>query len=55
MRTGGKRFVKSVKLLKRTTQRLKDTWVRVSHNEQLTVLEAPLLHDCKAVDVLKRP
>jgi tRNA uridine 5-carboxymethylaminomethyl modification enzyme len=36
-------------------QRLKDTWVRVEHNEALkSVIDAPLLHDCRAVDLLKR-
>ena len=37
-------------------QRLKDTWVRVNHNETLSpTLETPLVHDCRAVDLLKRP
>lgn len=37
-------------------QRLKDTWVRVQHNPSLQdVIEAPLLHDSRAIDVLKRP
>ncbi len=40
----------------KTHRLLLDTWVRVGHNEQLsTVLEAPLVHDCRAVDLLKRP
>lgn len=35
---------------------LNDTWVRVGHNDALrAVLEAPLLHDCRAKDLLKRP
>lgn len=39
-----------------TNQRLKDTWVRVGHNDALQpTLEAALLHDCRAVDLLKRP
>lgn len=42
--------------IEKTHGQLKNTWVRVSHNEHLqTVLEAPLLHDCRAVDLLKRP
>jgi tRNA uridine 5-carboxymethylaminomethyl modification enzyme len=40
-----------------TTQALlKDSWVRVQHNDALqSVIEAPLLHDTRAGDVLKRP
>lgn len=39
-----------------TNQRLKDTWVRVHHNDALSpTLETPLVHDCRAVDLLKRP
>ena len=35
---------------------LKDTWVRVGHNDDLKhVLEAALVHDCRAIDLLKRP
>jgi tRNA uridine 5-carboxymethylaminomethyl modification enzyme len=35
---------------------LKKSWVRVSHNEALKgLVEAPLLHDCRASDLLKRP
>ncbi len=40
----------------KTNATLKDTWVRVGHNAALhAILEAPLLHDCRAVDLLKRP
>lgn len=39
-----------------TQQRLKDVWVRVSHNDNLKQkLATPLLHDTRAEDVLKRP
>ncbi len=35
---------------------LEDTWVRVAHNSQLSaVLKAPMQHDCRAVELLKRP
>ena len=37
-------------------QRLKEVWVRVEHNDALSgILEAPLLHDCRADELLKRP
>lgn len=37
-------------------QSLKETWVRVAHNEALSdVLDAALLHDCRADELLKRP
>jgi tRNA uridine 5-carboxymethylaminomethyl modification enzyme len=49
-------FCEKREAIETTNQRLKDTWVRVSHNEALkSTLEAPLLHDCRAVDLLKRP
>lgn len=42
--------------LTKVEQCLKNTWVRVSHNEQLsTILNTPILHDTKACDLLKRP
>ncbi len=35
---------------------MQDTWVRVAHNPLLeATLAAPLQHDCRAIDVLKRP
>ncbi|OGV34560.1 MAG: tRNA uridine-5-carboxymethylaminomethyl(34) synthesis enzyme MnmG [Legionellales bacterium RIFCSPHIGHO2_12_FULL_35_11] len=35
---------------------LAKTWIRVNHNQELaSVLEKPLLHDCLAKDLLKRP
>ena len=49
-------FCEKREAIETTNQRLKDTWVRVSHNAALSpTLEAPLLHDCLAVDLLKRP
>jgi tRNA uridine 5-carboxymethylaminomethyl modification enzyme len=42
--------------LETCTNQLKNTWVRVGHNDALsTILETPLQHDCRATDVLKRP
>ncbi len=39
-----------------TKQALQTTWVRVAHNLALAdVLETPLTHDCRAMDLLKRP
>ncbi len=36
--------------------KLQSTWIRMHHNADLdTVLEAALVHDCPATDVLKRP
>ena len=49
-------FCEKRESIEKTQALLKDTWVRVGHNEMLhPVLQAPLLHDCRAVDVLKRP
>lgn len=49
-------FCEKQDAIETTNQRLKDTWVRVSHNEALSpTLEAALLHDCRALDLLKRP
>jgi tRNA uridine 5-carboxymethylaminomethyl modification enzyme len=42
--------------LEQVQQQLKNTWVRVSHNEALkTIIEKPLQQDCCAHDFLKRP
>ena len=42
--------------IERLNGQLQDTWVRVAHNQALQgILEKPLQHDCRAVDVLKRP
>jgi tRNA uridine 5-carboxymethylaminomethyl modification enzyme len=49
-------FCEKREALDKARQSLQDTWVRVAHNEALrTVLEAPLLHDCRALELLKRP
>ncbi len=49
-------FCEKRELIEKTQAQLKNTWVRVQHNEQLKdTLEAPLLHDCRAMDLLKRP
>ena len=49
-------FCEKREAIEKTQGLLKDTWVRVCHNESLQpILEAPLLHDCRAVDLLKRP
>lgn len=42
--------------IERLLNQLKETWIRTHHNEALaSVLEKPLSHDTRAVDVLKRP
>jgi len=42
--------------IEQTSEKLNNTWVRVSHNIQLQdILETPMVHDCKATDLLKRP
>ena len=49
-------FCEKRESIEKTNGQLKNTWVRVGHNEHLQpVLEAPLLHDCRAIDLLKRP
>lgn len=49
-------FCEKREAIEKIQAQLQQTWVRVAHNEQLKpVLEAPLLHDCRAVDLLKRP
>lgn len=49
-------FCEKQEQIAKTQQRLKDTWVRVHHNEALQhVLETPLQHDCRGLDLLKRP
>jgi tRNA uridine 5-carboxymethylaminomethyl modification enzyme len=49
-------FCEKQEAIETTRQRLKDTWVRVSHNEQLqSTLDTPIAHDCRALDLLKRP
>lgn len=49
-------FCEKREAIEKTLSQLKDTWVRVGHNGKLQdVLQAPLLHDSRAVDLLKRP
>jgi tRNA uridine 5-carboxymethylaminomethyl modification enzyme len=49
-------FCEKREAIEKTNSLLRSTWVRVSHNDQLLpVIEAPLLHDCRAIDLLKRP
>jgi tRNA uridine 5-carboxymethylaminomethyl modification enzyme len=51
-----KAFCEKREAIEKTKGQLQETWVRVGHNEQLqTVLSAPLAHDCRAIDLLKRP
>lgn len=49
-------FCEKREAIEKTHGQLKDTWVRLSHNACLEgILETPLQHDCRAVDLLKRP
>jgi tRNA uridine 5-carboxymethylaminomethyl modification enzyme len=49
-------FCKKREAIEITRQQLQDSWVRVHHNDTLaSVLETPLVHDCRGVDLLKRP
>lgn len=49
-------FCNKREALEQAQAQLKDTWVRVEHNEALaTVLEKPLQQDCRATDLIKRP
>jgi tRNA uridine 5-carboxymethylaminomethyl modification enzyme len=49
-------FCEKQEAIEKAQAQLKDTWVRVSHNENLkTIIEKPLAHDCRADDLLKRP
>lgn len=42
--------------IEQTNAKLNATWVRVKHNDALSAtLAKPLQHDCRAVDLLKRP
>jgi tRNA uridine 5-carboxymethylaminomethyl modification enzyme len=50
------RFCDKREAIEKTHAQLKNTWVRVAHNEALDgIIAAPLLHDCRAADLLKRP
>ncbi|WP_133128054.1 tRNA uridine-5-carboxymethylaminomethyl(34) synthesis enzyme MnmG [Legionella nagasakiensis] len=49
-------FCQKREAIEKTNDLLKNTWVRLEHNEALRdVLETPLQHDCRAGDLLKRP
>lgn len=49
-------FCEKREAIEKANQSLHETWVRVGHNEALEhVLEASLLHDCRASELLKRP
>jgi tRNA uridine 5-carboxymethylaminomethyl modification enzyme len=49
-------FSEKREAIEKTLSQLKSTWVRVGHNDSLkSILEAPLVHDCLAMDLLKRP
>lgn len=49
-------FCEKQEAIEKAQAQLKDTWVRVNHNECLkTIIEKPLAHDCRADDLLKRP
>lgn len=49
-------FCEKTEAIEKTQQQLNDTWVRVAHNDALaSALAAPLQHDSRASDVLKRP
>lgn len=49
-------FCEKQEAIAKIQQQLKDTWVRVDHNPTLeTIIETPLVHDTRALDILKRP
>jgi len=49
-------FCEKREMLEKATNQLNNTWVRVGHNEALKdSLHTPLVHDCRAMDFLKRP
>lgn len=49
-------FSQKKEMIEKTNTLLNSTWVRVSHNEALKhVIQTPMVHDCKAIDLLKRP
>lgn len=49
-------FCEKQEAIEKTHAQLKETWVRVAHNVHLDgIIETPLQHDCRAVDLLKRP
>ena len=49
-------FCEKREAIEKAQQQLKDTWVRVRHNDALQAcIDNPLQHDTRAEDVLKRP
>ena len=49
-------FCEKREAIEKANQALRETWVRVSHNDALkAVLVTPLQHDCRASELLKRP
>jgi tRNA uridine 5-carboxymethylaminomethyl modification enzyme len=49
-------FCEKREAIARLNQTLQDTWVRVKHNAALqNTLMTPLMHDCRAAEILKRP
>ena len=48
-------FCEKKEAIEKAEAKLKDSWIRVAYNDQLPNLNAALVHDCKASDLLKRP
>lgn len=49
-------FCKKREAIEQAQAQLKDTWIRVAHNEDFAAMIAnPLQQDCRAADLLKRP
>ncbi|HHF7347667.1 TPA: tRNA uridine-5-carboxymethylaminomethyl(34) synthesis enzyme MnmG [Legionella feeleii] len=49
-------FCKKREAIEQAQTQLKDTWIRVAHNEDFAaIIENPLQQDCRAADLLKRP
>ena len=49
-------FINKKEQIEKVNSSLKDSWIRVEHNNDLNhILEKPLSHDCNAYDLLKRP
>lgn len=54
--TRWQQFHEKNETLEKAKAQLKDTWVRIAHQPELDkVLETPLVHDVRALDLLKRP
>ncbi|WP_026069249.1 tRNA uridine-5-carboxymethylaminomethyl(34) synthesis enzyme MnmG [Legionella tunisiensis] len=49
-------FCQKREAIEQAQTQLKETWIRVAHNEDFaTMIENPLQQDCRAADLLKRP